>query len=66
VSLNVEVLYDRESWWTIVVDETERQAGDKLWHDTRAKAIEAAKQYGLPVHIYTKAHRLLIIKEPPF
>lgn len=66
MALNVEVFYDFESWWTMIVDEYERRAGDWVAHDTRAKAIEAAKQYGLPVHIYTKSSTLLRIKQPPF
>lgn len=66
MALNVEVFYQWEQWCTMIVDEDERKAGDQLTHETRSKAIEAAKQYGLPVHIYTKSSTLLRIKQPPF
>lgn len=66
MALNVEVFYDFESWWLMVVDEDERKAGDWLAHRTRSEAIKAAEQYGMPVHIYTKSQQLLKIKHPPF
>jgi hypothetical protein len=62
--INIEVFYhpDWEQWGVMPVDEFERSAGDKSYHQSRADALEAAKEYNLPIHVYTKSGKLLWIK----
>ena len=69
VGVNNQGIWDsreRGEWLATVVDEDERQAGDRTKHRLQSEALNEAKKYNMPIYIYTRSDQLHKIIKPPF
>lgn len=69
VGVNNQGIWDsreRGEWLMTVVDEDERQAGDRIGCRLQAEALNKAKKYNMPIYIYTRSDQLHKIIKPPF
>lgn len=69
VGVNIQGIWDsreRGEWLMTVVDEDERQAGDRIGHRLKSEALNEAKKHNMPIYIYTKSDQLHKIIKPPF
>ena len=69
VRFNDQGIYDgreRGEWLATVVDEDERQAGDRTGYRLQSEALNEAKKYNMPIYIYTRSDQLHKIIKPPF
>ncbi len=69
VGVNNQGIWDsreRGEWLATVVDEDERQVGDRTGHRLKSEALNEAKKHNMPIYIYTKSDQLHKIINPPF
>ncbi len=69
VGVNNQGIWDsreRGEWLATVVDEDERQVGDRTCHRLQSEALNEAKKHNMPIYIYTKSDQLHKIIKPPF
>jgi len=69
VGVNNQGIWDsreRGEWLMTVVDEDERQAGDRIGYRLQSEALNEAKKHNMPIYIYTKSDQLHKIIKPPF
>lgn len=69
VRVNIQGIWDgreRGEWLATVVDEDERQVGDRTGHRLQSEALNEAKKHNMPIYIYTKSDQLHKIIKPPF
>ncbi len=69
VGINNQGIFDskeRGEWLMTVVDEDERQAGDRIGYRLQSEALNEAKKHNMSIYIYTRSDQLHKIIKPPF